>query len=175
MRGSSGGNGCAGPVPGLLALAGIRLKLLELFAHRRQGGLGGLLEELRLLGRRGARPHAEAMTFVQRQLMREPLDLGLAPHELAPCPTSRWRKASASVDRCRRAAAWSGHSSSMRALPRCASRRITNVRRREPPASAQSPAQPMAGVQRRAACEDSVARCRARASSGGPGWRSAVG
>jgi len=59
------------------------LKLLEIFAHRRQIGLGGLLEELRLLGGEALGLHAGAMTFVQRQLMREPLDLGLAPHELA--------------------------------------------------------------------------------------------
>lgn len=59
------------------------LELLELFAHRRKIGLGGLLEELHLLGGQALGPHAEAMTLVQRQLMREPLDLGLTPHELA--------------------------------------------------------------------------------------------
>ena len=62
------------------------MKLLEIFAHRRHGGLGGLLEELRLLGGEALGLHAGAMTFVQRQLMREPLDLGLAPHELALLP-----------------------------------------------------------------------------------------
>ncbi len=59
------------------------LELLELFAHRRQIGLGGLLEELRLLGGQALGTHAEAMALVQRQLVREPLDLGLAPYELA--------------------------------------------------------------------------------------------
>jgi len=59
------------------------LELLELFAHRRKIGLGGLLEELHLLARQTLGLHAEAMTLVQRQLMREPLDLGLAPHEFA--------------------------------------------------------------------------------------------
>ena len=59
------------------------LELLKLFAHRRQIGLGGLLEELGLLGRQALGLHAEAMTLVQRQFMREPLDLGLAPHEFA--------------------------------------------------------------------------------------------
>ena len=57
--------------------------MLELFAHRGQVGLGGFLEELGLLGGQALGLHAEAMTLVQRQFMREPLDLGLAPHELA--------------------------------------------------------------------------------------------
>ena len=63
--------------------AGAGLELLELFAHRRQVGLCGFLEELRLLAREALGLHAEAMPFVQRQLMREPLDLGLTPHEFA--------------------------------------------------------------------------------------------
>lgn len=68
---------------GRRALRGVRLQLLELFAHRRQIGLGSFLEELRLLGGQTLGTHAEAMPLVQRQFMREPLDLGLAPHELA--------------------------------------------------------------------------------------------
>ena len=59
------------------------MQLLEFFAHRRQVGLGRFREELRLLGRQALGLHAEAVAFVQRQLMREPLDLGLAPHEFA--------------------------------------------------------------------------------------------
>ena len=84
MRGNSGGQWLApGLALGRRALRGVRLQLLELFAHGRQIGLGGFLEELRLLGGQALGTHAEAMALVQRQFMGEPLDLGLAPHEFA--------------------------------------------------------------------------------------------
>jgi len=65
--------------------AGTGLALRELLAHRRQVGLGRFLEELRLLGRQALSLYPEAMSLVQRQLMRETLDLrlALASHELA--------------------------------------------------------------------------------------------
>jgi hypothetical protein len=79
--------GRQGFAPGLAfrlpGLAGVGLQLLELFAHRGQIRLGGFLEQLRLLGRQPLGTHPVALTLVERELMGEPLDLGLTPDEFA--------------------------------------------------------------------------------------------
>jgi len=67
-----------------LPLGGRRFagELFQLLGHRREVRFDRLLEQLRLLDRQALRLDPETPALVQRQLVGELIDLGLAPGEL---------------------------------------------------------------------------------------------